>query len=75
MKGKIGMRLQSDVTGKFYRPDRCCFITNPKQAALYIKHGAELLDLLVDRGDMLVYVFDKAATSQLYRKWQNYQLV
>lgn len=69
------MRVQSDVTGKFYRPDKCCFITNTKQAALYMKHGAELLDLIVGREDMLVFVFDKAATSSLYRKWQNYQLV
>ena len=69
------MRMQSDVTGKYYMPERCCFITNPKQAALYMKNGMELLDVMVCRDDRLVYVFDKAQTAPLYRKWQNYQLV
>lgn len=69
------MRMQSDVTGKYYLPEKCCFITNPKQAALYMKHGLELLDVMVCRGDKLVYVFDKAQSTPLYKKWQNYQLV
>lgn len=48
---------------------------NPKQAALYIKNGIDLLDLMVDRSDRLVYVFDKKESEPLYKKWQNYQLV
>ena len=69
------MRYRSTVTGRLYLPEHSCFITNPKQAALYIKHGAVLLDLMVDRGDRLVYVFDKDESAPLYKKWKNYQLV
>lgn len=68
------MITQSQVTGKIYYPERCCFITNPKQAALYIKNGIDLLDLMVCRDDRLVYVFDKRDSEPLYRKWQNYRL-
>ena len=67
--------MRSQVTGRIYYPERCCFIMNPKQAALYIKNGIDLLDLMVDRSDRLVYVFDKKESEPLYKKWQNYQLV
>ena len=69
-----GMVMQSHVTGRYYYPERCCFIMNPKQAALYMKNGIDLLDVMVCRDDRLVYVFDKKESEPLYRKWQNYQL-
>ena len=63
------MTIQSDVTGAFYEPANCCFITNAKQAALYMKHGIKLLDALVSKDDKLVYVFDKLDSRELYQKW------
>jgi len=40
-----------------------------------MKHGLELLDLLVSSEDKLVYVFDKSLSTPYYFKWKNYELV
>lgn len=69
------MKIRSKVTGRSYWPEKSCFITNHKQAALYMKNGVELLDIMVCREDQLVYVFDKKESAPYYQKWKNYQLI
>lgn len=64
------MLTKSSVTGKYYEPVDCIFIMNPKQAALYLKHDMELLDLIPNKDNLLVFVFDKKETSAVYRLWQ-----
>ena len=47
-----------------------------KQAILYIKNGAKLVDCYVRTNvlDELVFVFEKADTRELYYKWKNHEL-
>ena len=47
-----------------------------KQATLYIKNGAKLVDVYVRNNiiDELVFVFEKEATKELYYKWKNHEL-
>lgn len=47
-----------------------------KQAILYIKNGAKLVDCYVRNNviDELVFVFEKADTQELYYKWKKHEL-
>ena len=47
-----------------------------KQAMLYIKNGAKLIDIYVRTNvlDELVFVFEKADTQELYYKWKKHEL-
>ena len=47
-----------------------------KQATLYIKNGAKLVDVYVKNNivDELIFVFEKADTQELYYKWKNKEL-
>lgn len=69
------MLIQSNTTGRWYEPADSCFITNPRQAALYLKHGICLLDILLNKDDKIVYAFDKRESSPLYQKWISHELV
>lgn len=71
--------ITSQSTGKTYDPSKVVRIVNYKQATMYITHGAELLDLYPSRSHkngeaLLVYIFDRSATTNLYDKWCNYEL-
>ena len=48
-------------------------IVNTKQAMLYIKHGVKPVDLFEDRG-VIIYIFDKKKTKELYDSWCKYEL-
>jgi len=53
------------------------YITNTKQAMLYLQNGAKLLDILYcdTKNNTLVFVFGKTPLLQeLYQKWKNYEL-
>lgn len=69
------MKIQSTVTGRYYEQEKMCYILNHKQAALYVKHGCVLYDVMVSGEDKFVYVFDRAQTAELYKKWCEHELV
>lgn len=47
-------------------------IINYKQASMYIKHGVKPIDLYYT--DVLVFVFDRDETREVYDKWCKYEL-
>lgn len=61
------MIMKSENTGKYYEPSSSIYIVNPRQANLYLKHHAELLDVIP--GERLAFVFDKKETAHLYKLW------
>lgn len=60
---------------KPYRPNEVCRIKDRRQSFLYMKHGANPVDLYVDSDDNLVMIFLKSETKELYDKWRRYELV
>ncbi len=49
-------------------------IVNAKQAALYIKHGAKLVDVYCGYQNTLVCVFEKESTQDLFDRWVKHEL-
>lgn len=47
-------------------------IVNYKQASMYIKHGVKPIDLYYD--GVLVFVFNRDETKEVYDKWCKYEL-
>lgn len=72
-------KIISELTHKTYEPQKVVRIVNQAQAAMYMAHGAELLDMYVSRDfkthwPMMVYIFDREATTPLYDAWCNREL-
>lgn len=71
--------VKSDVTGKKYLPSQVVRILNIQQIIAYLNNGAELLDIypsidhVTDR-PLLVCIFNRAATKELYDRWCNHEL-
>lgn len=66
--------VKSDTTGREYYPSEVVRIINSKQCAAYLANGATLLDIYPSRdfntGDsILVYIFSRKETRELYDKW------
>lgn len=71
------MKIVSKITGKTYSPGiNVVYLSNMKQAQLYMRNGAELLDILYynTKNDALVFVFSKSETRDLYEKWNAHEL-
>lgn len=71
------MKIVSKITGKTYSPGiNVVYLSNMKQAQLYMRNGAELLDILYynTKNDALVFVFSKSETRELYEKWNAHEL-
>ena len=71
------MKTTSNITGNSYFPGKdTVYITNMRQAQLYMRHGAKLLDILYDntKNDALVFVFVRSETKDLYEKWNAHEL-
>lgn len=71
--------IYSRATGRKYKASKVCRVINPKQAALYLKNGLELLDvyysLNFDTGDpVVVFIFDKQASYPFYELWKDREL-
>ena len=62
------MRTYSEQFDRYYDTEDTVRIRDPKQQRLYIKHGAKVVDLFYD--DIIVYVFNKVDTFELYKKWK-----
>lgn len=77
IKGEIKMKTISHITGKTYSPGNdSIYISNMRQAQLYMRNGAQLLDILYDntKNDALVFVFSRSETKDLYEKWNAHEL-
>ena len=68
--------MQSDRTGITYIPADSIRILNIKQVGFYMENSATLLDVYPSKDfktgdDIVVFVFDKKETFDLYRKWMD----
>lgn len=61
-------------TNERYDVTKCRRIVNPKQAALYMKHGVYPVDIYIGYDNIIVYVFVDSQTKELYEQWINYSL-
>lgn len=71
--------VKSEVTGKTYDPARCVRILNSLQACKYIKAQCFPLDIYtsIDQKtgqDVLVFLFDRNESKDLYTAWCNHEL-
>lgn len=65
------------IPGVQYQTDSVAYIANMKQSYLYLRNGANLLDILYfnTKADSLVFVFEKNEwLRELYKKWNNHEL-
>ena len=65
------------IPGVQYQTDSVAYIANMKQSYLYLRNGANLLDILYfnTKVDSLVFVFEKNDDlRELYKKWNNHEL-
>lgn len=70
--------VKSNFTGKTYDPKKTIRILNAQQAAAYIKHGIVLLDLWLSKDKegkpILVFIFDKEESKEVYDLWCKHEL-
>lgn len=70
--------VKSNFTGREYETKKVIRILNAQQAAAYIKHGIELLDLWLskdkDGKPILVFIFDKEESKEVYDLWCKHEL-
>lgn len=67
------------ITQKVYCPADVVRIINYKQAAAYLSHGAELIDIYPSRDfttdePLIVYIFNRKDTAELYDLWCKHEL-
>ena len=53
--------VKSNITFKTYDQGHAAYISNMRQAYLYLRNGANLLDILYEgtKSEMLVFVFER----------------
>jgi hypothetical protein len=73
MKVKTNLRPRDYITSEIVR------IINPKQYLSYIKHGVYPIDMYASMDEktnniILAMIFLKEDTSEVYKKWCNYEL-
>lgn len=71
--------MTSEVTGKTYNPSKCVRILNSLQACKYIKNQCLPLDIYPSIDfktgqDVLVYLFDRDESKELYSAWCDHTL-
>lgn len=71
--------VYSNTTGKTYNIKDTVRILNCQQVAAYMCNGAEPLDIYASRhyetgNPVLVFLFDRNATKDLYDKWCKHEL-
>ena len=69
----------SKISGNEYSLNNIVRIVDPKQQKLYIKSGVYPIDMYVTKdlysdNDILVMLFSKEDTKELYIKWKNHEL-
>ena len=63
------MKMISELSGKIYEAEDCCFFRNPIQSAHYYNWGCELVDHFVDSQMKWVWVFWKKDHAWAKLKW------
>lgn len=71
--------ILTNLRPKNYAPNEVCRIVNPKQSMLYIKHRLFPIDMYTSidaktGNDILVMIFDKEESQELYQAWCNHEL-
>ncbi len=71
--------MTSETTGKTYCPEDVIRIVNYKQTAVYALSGLEILDFYPSRDfktgkPIMVALFDKKKSQEIYKKWRNFEL-
>jgi len=69
----------SRISNKDYSLQDVVRIVDPKQQKLYIKHNAYPVDMYVTKDlysedEILIMLFNKEETRELYIKWKNHEL-
>lgn len=69
-------KVKSEFTGKEYCPTRCVRLINTSQVAFFWSRGALPVDIYASvdfntEKPILVYIFEKDATRELYEEWKN----
>lgn len=72
------MDVKTNLTPRDYKHNEVCRIVNPRQAKLYIKNRVFPIDLYTSKdnnnNDIIVYIFLKDETQEVYKLWKNYDL-
>lgn len=72
------MNIESNLNPRTYRENEVVRVINSKQQRLYVKHHCYPIDIYVSQdqegNDVVVYIFLKSETQELYRKWLNHEL-
>ena len=72
------MRVKSNLSSLYYTEKEVCRIVNPLQAKLYIKNRVYPIDMYTSfdtkGNDIIVYIFLRNDTQDVYKKWVNYEL-
>ena len=69
------MNVISSLTGAEYDTNTTVRIFNQKQYAMYVKHGATIVDCGTTRSGLFYLVFGAEATKELFGKWCRRELV
>lgn len=72
-------KVLSQVTKEYYVPSETVRIVNGLQAAAYLAHGAKILDIYSSRDfktnkPIIVYLFGRKDTTELYDAWCKHEL-
>lgn len=73
------MKIQTNLKPRDYNLHEIIRIINPKQCLLYIKSGVYPIDMYTSVDErtnnaVLVMIFLKEETTEVYKKWCNYEL-
>lgn len=73
------MIIKTNLKPRDYTPYEVVRIINPKQYLLYIKNGVYPIDMSASLDDksnnvILAMIFLKEDTTEVYKKWCNYEL-
>lgn len=73
------MIINTNLKPRNYAPNEVVRIVNPKQYLLYIKNDVYPIDMSASLDDktnnvILAMIFLKSETTEVYKKWCNYEL-
>lgn len=73
------MKISTNLKPRDYNLGEVIRIVNPKQCLLYIKSGVYPIDMYTSIDErtnnaVLVMIFLKEETTEVYKKWCNYEL-
>lgn len=73
------MKIKTNLNPRDYSANEVVRIINQKQCLLYIKSGIYPIDIYTSIDErtnnaVLVMIFSKEETTEVYKKWCNYEL-